>query len=292
MKKVFVFGSLNMDLVISSPYLPQEGETMYGSGFLTNPGGKGANQAAACGKLGAQVYMGGAVGGDSFGRTLLESLSSYGVKTGAVRVIPDRSSGIAVILVVDGDNRIILDSGANAEVTVADVDRLLETAEAGDVFLCPLENPLEIIGYAVKTAKAKGMYVILNPAPMDVAVKKYLPYCDMLVLNETEFAALCGSQLDTGGAELLTTGIRDVVLTMGAKGYCHISKGEILCEESIHVQVVDTTAAGDTFCGALATILSQGKAITEALHFANKAAAITVTRKGAQCAIPTYEEVL
>ena len=134
MGKVFVFGSLNMDLVIHSPYLPQKGETMYGSGFMTNPGGKGANQAAAAGKLGAEIYMGGAVGDDSFGTQLLDNLRGFGVNVDAVRVVENCATGIAVIVVIDGDNRIILDGGANRRVTPADVDRLLENAGAGDIF--------------------------------------------------------------------------------------------------------------------------------------------------------------
>lgn len=292
MKKVFVFGSLNMDLVISSPHLPQQGETMFGSGFMTNPGGKGANQAAACGKLGAEIYMGGAVGSDSFGKSLLNGMAAWGVNTDAIRVIPDCSSGVAVILVIDKDNRIILDGGANQQVTTGDVDRLLEHAQAGDIFLCQLENPLEVVGYALKTARDRGMYVILNPAPMDVAIRESLPFCDMLVLNETEFAALCQEPLDTGSRKLLEMGLSDVILTLGSKGYCHVSRGQIICQEGIPVKAVDTTAAGDTFCGALAARLAQGESVSQALAFANKAAAITVTRKGAQQAIPTLEEIV
>lgn len=292
MKKVFVFGSLNMDLVINSPYLPQQGETMFGSGFMTNPGGKGANQAAACGKLGAEVYMGGAVGSDSFGRSLLDGMAAWGVNTDAIRIIPDCSSGVAVILVIDKDNRIILDGGANQQVTTGDVDRLLEKAQAGDILLCPLENPLEVVGHALKTARDRGMYVILNPAPMDVAVREFLPFCDMLVLNETEFATLCQEPLDAGSRKLLDLGLREVILTLGSKGYCHVTHGQIVCQEGISVQAVDTTAAGDTFCGALAARLAQGESVAQALAFANKAAAITVTRKGAQQAIPTLKEVI
>lgn len=292
MKKVFVFGSLNMDLVINSPYLPQQGETMFGSGFMTNPGGKGANQAAACGKLGAEVYMGGAVGSDSFGRSLLDGMAAWGVNTDAIRIIPDCSSGVAVILVIDKDNRIILDGGANQQVTTGDVDRLLGNAQAGDILLCQLENPLNVVGYALKTARDRGMYVILNPAPMDVAVREFLPFCDMLVLNETEFAALCQEPLDAGSRKLLDLGLREVILTLGSKGYCHVTHGQIVCQEGISVQAVDTTAAGDTFCGALAARLAQGESVTQSLAFANKAAAITVTRKGAQQAIPTLKEVI
>lgn len=291
MGKVFVFGSLNMDLVINSPYLPQKGETMYGSGFMTNPGGKGANQAAAAGKLGAEIYMGGAVGDDSFGAQLLDNLRGFGVNVDAVRMVKNCATGIAVIVVIDGDNRIILDGGANNRVTRADVDRLLEKAEAGDIFLCPLENPIPVLGYALETAGRKGMYVVLNPAPMNRDIAPYLPYVDMLIPNETEFAALVGDKLAEGGEKLMAMGVKDVVVTLGAKGYCYISKGEMVCEDCIKMPVVDTTAAGDTFCGALCAELSMGKTVAQALSFANRAAAVTVTRKGAQAAIPTREEI-
>lgn len=292
MGKVFVFGSLNMDLVINSPYLPQKGETMYGSGFMTNPGGKGANQAAAAGKLGAEIYMGGAVGDDGFGAQLLDNLRSFGVDVGAVRTVENCATGIAVIVVIDGDNRIILDGGANNRVTTDDVDRLLANAGQGDIFLCPLENPIPVLGYALQTASEKGMYVVLNPAPMNLEIAPYLPYVDMLIPNETEFAALGGNELAEGGEKLIAMGVRDVVVTLGSKGYCYISKGEMVCEDCIKMPVVDTTAAGDTFCGALCAELSMGRTVTQALSFANRAAAVTVTRKGAQAAIPTREEVL
>lgn len=291
MKKVFVFGSLNMDLVIHSPYLPQRGETMFGSGFMTNPGGKGANQAAAAGKLGAKVYMGGAVGGDSFGAQLLDTLRGFGVNVDAVRTINDCSTGIAVILVIEGDNRIILDGGANQRVTEADVDRLLDKAEAGDIFLCPLENPIPVLGYALRTAREKGMYVVLNPAPMNSAIVPYLCHVDMLIPNESEFAFLCGNNLAEGGEKMRALGVKDMAVTLGSKGYCYISRGEMVCEDCIQVPVVDTTAAGDTFCGALCAELSMGKTVAQALSFANRAAAVTVTRKGAQSAIPIREEV-
>ena len=291
MKKVFVFGSLNMDLVVNSPCLPQAGETMYGTGFFTNPGGKGANQAVACGRLGAETYMGGAGGAGPFGEAPGGGRAGGGVDPRAGRAGPDCSSGIAVILVTEGDNRIILDGGANGRVTAEDADRLLEQAGEGDLFLCQLENPVEAVGYAMKAARRRGMYVILNPAPMNVMVREYLPCCDMLVLNETEFSMLGRDSLAAGSRRLLDMGIKDVVLTLGAKGYCHTTRGEIVCTEGVPVKAVDTTAAGDTFCGALAAGLAGGKTVGEALQFANKAAAITVTRRGAQCSIPTFQEV-
>ncbi|MBQ0125888.1 MAG: ribokinase, partial [Clostridiales bacterium] len=153
MKKVFIFGSLNMDLVISSPREVLQGETIHGEGFMTNGGGKGANQATACGKLGAKAFMGGCVGNDGFGQTLVSNLEKYGVDTSCVRAVDGVSTGVAVILIVNHDNRIILDSGANGVAGKEDVDRLLSLAEPGDYLLTQLENRIETVGYALEAAK-------------------------------------------------------------------------------------------------------------------------------------------
>ena len=285
MKKIFVAGSLNMDLVINSPYCPQAGETITGSGFLTNCGGKGANQAAACGKLGGRVRMAGCVGSDAFGEELIARLTSYGVQTDAIRRV-EGPSGIAVILVVGGDNRIILDRGANAALSPADLDRLLDEAEPGDIFLTQLETPLEVVGYGLKKAKEKGLLTILNPAPADPAVSAWFSAVDIITPNESELEIL-------GGAEkLLGQGIRQIILTQGGKGQALIDaagRREFSCPK---VKPVDTTAAGDTFCGGLAVELANGASIPEAMIFAGLAASLSVTRKGAQQSIPTREEVL
>lgn len=292
MKDVYVFGSLNMDLVIQSPYLPAAGETLAGKGFLTNPGGKGANQAAACAKLGGRVHMAGCIGDDGFGKQMLEQLNGYGVDTSRVRVVENCASGIAVIVVIDGDNRIILDAGANAHVTEVDAARLLATAQAGDILLVQLETPLPVVKAALKLAHEKGCYTILNPAPMRDGVSELFPYVDLIVPNETEFLELTGTEiLDAGGQSLLDAGIREVVVTRGSKGYCYLSKGKLVSEDCVKATVVDTTGAGDTFCGALAVKLAAGSTIEAALRFANRAAAVTVQRRGAQVSIPTSDEV-
>lgn len=292
MSKVYVFGSLNMDLVITSPREVAAGETIHGSGFMTNPGGKGANQAVACGKLGADTVMGGCVGDDAFGRELLASLEKCGVDTARIEALPGISTGVAVILIVDHDNRIVLDAGANGKTTETHVDKLLADAQADDILLVQLENPIEVVGYALKTAKAKGMRTILNPAPIDRAIIPYLPYVDIVTPNEGEFYELTGTNIVADGARaLIGQGLSYVVVTMGSHGYCCYGPSSVVCEDCIKREVVDTTAAGDTFCGALATELAAGRTMEEALHFANRAASLTVTRKGAQQAIPWREEV-
>jgi len=292
MNKIFVFGSLNMDLVITSPREVLQGETIHGSGFMTNCGGKGANQAVACGKLGGNVYMGGAVGNDEFGSTLLTNIQKFGVDGSAVARMEGVSSGVAVIVVIDNDNRIILDGGANMKASKEDVDKLLAKAEKGDFFLSQLENDLDVVGYGLETAQKKGMITILNPAPIDKRIEKYLPFVDYIVPNESEFALLTNTQSITEGAKILAEkGVKNVIVTRGSKGYCYYSGTQVVCEDCIKMKVVDTTAAGDTFCGAFVTKLAEGETVGEALRFANKAAALTVTKQGAQQSIPTIAEV-
>jgi len=291
MKTVYVLGSLNMDLVITSPKEVLQGETIHGSGFMTNGGGKGANQATACGKLGGKIVMGGAVGNDGFGQTLLNNLKNCNVNTENIRVIDGVSTGVAVILIVNHDNRIILDAGANAKVTEADVDALLKNAQEGDIFLAPLENPIDIIGYGLKKAKEKGLVTILNPAPSDLGIAKYLSYVDYFVPNEHELYDFTKLECVVKGADkLIAEGVKNVIVTLGSKGYCFYNGKKLVNEDCIKMEVVDTTAAGDTFCGAFAIKLAEGLSPEDALCFANKAAAITVTRAGAGQAIPTLEE--
>lgn len=292
MSKVYVFGSLNMDLVIQSPREVLQGETLHGSGFMTNPGGKGANQAVACGKLGANCVMGGCIGDDGFGDRLTESLRSCGTDTSRLRRIPGVSTGVAVIVIVDHDNRIILDSGANGMAEEGDVDRLLADARPGDLLLVQLENPIPVVGYALRQAREKGMTTVLNPAPFDKAICEFLPFVDIVIPNETELRGLTGCECICEGAKALQAqGVASVVVTLGSKGYCCVSAGELLHEDAIKRPVVDTTAAGDTFCGALATRLSKGDTLAAALRYANRAASVTVTRPGAQQAIPWANEV-
>lgn len=289
MRNIYILGSLNMDLVISSPYMPVSGETLTGYGFMTNPGGKGANQACAAAKLGGNVYMAGCVGDDVFGKEMLKNLASFGVHTENIRVVENCSSGIAVIIVIDGDNRIILDAGANAKVEKSDVDKLLENANEGDIFLTQLENPLDIIGYGLKEAKKKGMFVILNPAPANRGIKEFVKYADLITPNESELNLLAGESELVSACEKI--GVKQVVVTLGGKGYFYHDGKNDFHGECIKIKPVDTTAAGDTFCGGLAVELSKGTEIKTALAFASKAASIACTRKGAQQSVPTREEV-
>lgn len=292
MKDIYVFGSLNMDLVIQSHRLPAAGETLTGNGFLRNAGGKGANQAAACAKLGGRVHMAGCVGDDAFGLQMTENLQAYGVDIGCVRAVKNVSSGVAVILLIDGDNRIILETGANAYANAEDAQKLLKNATAGDILLVQLETPIAAVWEALRLAKKKGCTTILNPAPMKAGVEVLFSYTDMIVPNETELFSLAHTDnLGIGSRMLMDAGIKEVVVTRGSKGYCYCAEGKMVSEDCVKAPVVDTTGAGDTFLGATAVKLADGESIESALRFANRAAAVTVQRRGAQVAIPTLEEV-
>ncbi len=283
MKKIFVIGSINTDLVIKAPKMPQKGETLTGSGFFTAHGGKGANQAVAAARLGGDVVMYGCVGKDDFGTSALQALEADGVDVSHIRRV-DAPTGTAVIIVAEGDNRIILDKGANACLTKKDIDDVLATAREGDIYLTQLENPIEIIGYGLEQAKAKKMYVVLNPAPAVCDIKPYLPYCNLLTPNETETELL-------GGKESLLQEVETLLITLGSKGFAIVDKQGGKTYPCAKITPVDTTAAGDTLCGGLCAYLAEGHSLAESAKFGSKAATIACTRQGAQPSIPHREEV-
>ena len=282
---IYIVGSLNMDLCIEAPYMPKEGETLTGSGFIMNGGGKGANQATAAAKLGGNVAMCGAVGGVLFGETLIKNLSAAGADVSHIKKCNDASTGIAVIVITGGNNRIILEKGANALLTEADIDEFLKTAKEGDIYLTQLENPIDIIGYGLKQAKAKGMFTILNPAPANRDISAYFGYVDLITPNETELEIFGGKDA------LFDSGIKKIVTTLGSRGYEIADKEDAKIYPCIKIKAVDTTAAGDTLCGGLAVGLAEGMGLEEACAFGSKAASIACTRKGAQQSIPTRKEV-
>ncbi len=285
MKNIFIVGSLNYDLVINAPYMPKGGETLKGSDFMTNAGGKGANQAFAAGKLGGKVYMCGAVGNDSFGDTLLSSLGSVGVNTDSIKRVDGVSTGVAIIVVTEGENRIIIDSGANACINKADIDAFLGKAEKGDIFLTQLENPIEIVGYALQKAREKGLLVLLNPAPASKDIVKYLKYVDIITPNETELEILGGKEA------LFGEGISTVITTLGSKGYEIATKNGAKIYPCVKVKAIDTTAAGDTASGGLSVKLAEGKGVEESMAFGSLAASIACTKRGAQMSVPSLEEM-
>jgi len=294
--KIFVVGSINMDLVINAPYCPNQGETMSGSNFLQNPGGKGANQAVAVAKLGGDSFMVGAVG-NAFGKDLIETLEGYGVNSKGVRVIDNVSSGVAVIVVVDGDNRIILDAGANGLLTKDLIDDAFKNASKGDYVICQLEVSQEIVNYTFEKAKELGMNTVLNPAPAKPLIDGILANTDYFIPNQTETELYTkiypesDESIKSAYQTLKNLGVKNLLITLGVQGSTFINDKEFIHVNAHKVNAIDTTAAGDTFIGAFVTKLSEGASVKEAMEFASKASSITVTRRGAQVSIPYRKEL-
>ncbi|MBO5046299.1 MAG: ribokinase [Clostridia bacterium] len=294
--RIYIVGSLNMDLVIRAPRAPKGGETLSGEGFMTNPGGKGANQAVAVAKLGGESYMVGCVGRE-FGKELTDALKEYGVHADHVRTESDISSGIAVITVVDGDNRIILDAGSNGRADGALVDRALADAKAGDYLLVQLEIGLPTVSHALKEAKKRGMITVLNPAPARELPKELYADCDWFVPNQIEAEFYTGiypsdeKSVRQCAEKLGELGVKNVLITLGMDGSASVSEGAFRRVDVVPAEAIDTTAAGDTYVGAFVTRLSEGADVETAMRFASTASALTVTRRGAQRAIPIRSEV-
>jgi len=295
---ITVVGSLNMDFVVQVQTLPLPGETVLGGGFATIPGGKGANQAVAAGKLGGRVRMMGRVGDDVFGRQLKDNLAKAGVDTAAVVVTAGAPSGVALIFVqAGGQNQIVVASGANARLAPEDVAPALEQASGGFLLL-QLESPMETIEGAASLGRRQGMTVVLDPAPARPISGSLLASVDVLTPNESEAMVLLDRKgtvsLDEApevARALLRLGPRAVILKLGEKGVFLDDGTGGRHVPGLQVEAVDATAAGDTFNGALVVALAEKRAMPEALAFANAAAAISVTRLGAQASIPDREEV-
>lgn len=285
-----------MDLTAVVPHAPKAGETLTASSFMFSAGGKGANQAAAAQKLGGRVAMIGKVGRDAFGTQLKENLARYGVQTDAVTTA-DCGTGLAMITVCKGNNRIVLFPGANSALTNEDIDEGLKNAKAGDVLIVQLEVPLAVTEHALKTGKRKGMITVLNPAPAMPLTESTLGYCELVIPNETETKILTGVMPDCevnvalAVKKLQSLGACNVILTLGGKGSAVAVGKEITLIPAKKVKVVDTTAAGDTFVGALAVRLEAGDDVVTAAKYATCASAVKITRRGATDAIPSMREV-
>jgi ribokinase len=296
---ITVVGSLNMDFVVQVAAFPIPGETVFGSGFTTIPGGKGGNQACAAARLGGRVRMVGRVGQDPIGEQLRSSLAAAGVDTSTVLVTPETSSGAAVIVVqAGGQNQIVVASGANALLSPADVSRALDTLQGGFLLL-QLETPLETVEAAAATAHRLGATVILDPAPARPLPDTLLARVSCLTPNESEAMILLGRREQAVTLEeapvvaraLRDRGARAVLLKLGENGAFLDDGLQAARFPAPRVEAADATAAGDTFNGALAVALAEGRPIADAVRFANAAAAISVTRVGAQASIPTRAEV-
>ena len=295
---VLVVGSLNMDLRIRTPRLPAPGETLTGSGFDTDGGGKGANQAVAAARQGARVAMLGAVGQDAHGAALLAALQADGIDTHAVERIAGTPSGTAAILLMpDGENSIVVIPGANHALTPERVRAQADRLRQARVVVAQLECPLDAVAEALAIAREAGAVTVLNAAPVQPLGEALLGQLDWLVVNEIEAAALAGMPVP-GPAEaravaeqLRRRGPRQVLVTLGAEGLVLAGPEGTLALPAPRVQAVDTTGAGDTVVGALAAALAAGRPLREALTRAQAAAALAVTRLGTQSAMPTAAEV-
>ncbi len=280
---ITVIGSINMDLVTSSDRIPDQGETIMGESFFNNPGGKGANQAVACARLGAQVNMLGCVGVDPFGQVLVDNLSKEKIITQNVEPVTDKHTGVATILIKDNDNRIIVTPGANYCVTPTYIQQYLDVIDQSDVVLLQLEIPLNTIEYVTDYCSKKGTPVILNPAPAQLLSASILENCTYLTPNETEKLEIT-SDVDTYKEKM--------IVTLGDKGVEYCSDGNLKTVTGYRVNPIDTTGAGDTFNGALAVQLAKGRKLKEAITFANAAAALSIQKRGAQQGMPTMREVI
>ncbi|MFA7944510.1 ribokinase [Pseudomonas brenneri] len=295
---VVVVGSLNMDLVTRASRLPHAGETLVGQSFSTVPGGKGANQAVAAARLGADVAMIGCVGNDAYGAQLREALVVEGIDCQAVSEVAG-SSGVALIVVDDSSqNAIVIVAGSNGHLTPASLLAFDAVLQAAEVIVCQLEVPMDTVGYALKRGRELGKTVILNPAPASGPLPAdWYAAIDYLIPNESEASALSGVPVDSldaakvAATQLIKAGAGKVIVTLGAHGALFADGQGFEHLLAPKVQAVDTTAAGDTFVGGFAAALASGKSEAEAIRCGQVAAALSVTRAGAQPSIPTLHEV-
>jgi ribokinase len=287
-----------MDLVTYVTRMPKIGETVIGKNFKQIPGGKGANQADAIAKLGVPVKMLGCVGVDVMSKALLASLQKDGVDISQIECFEDVSTGIATITVDDaGNNCIVVAPGANYRFIPERIQNIKKAMLDSNIIVTQLEIPLETVKYALKSAKELGKTTILNPAPALELDEALLSYIDILIPNETELEHLSGmsvrneAEIIAAARIIIKKGIKDLIVTIGEKGCIYVSSSQCRIFPAYQVDVVDTTAAGDSFIGAIAVALSEGKLIEEAISFAMAVAALTVTKIGAQSSLPYRCEV-
>lgn len=298
--KIIVIGSCNTDMVIKTDRLPRPGETVLGGEFMMNPGGKGANQAVAAARLGGDVVFVCKVGVDLFGDNAIEGYKSEKIDTSYISRAEGAKSGVALISVDKrGENSIVVASGANNLLSVDDVSAVAPIMDASSVIVMQLESPLATVEYAARIAHQKGAMVLLNPAPAPSAPLSdaVLECVDLIIPNATEASILSGVEVvDWASAEqaanvIASKGVSTVIITLGSRGALVKEHNECYQVPAIKVEAVDTTAAGDTFCGALAVALTEQMSMRDAVLFATKASSIAVTRMGAQASAPYRNEL-
>ncbi len=294
MSKILVIGSVSIDNVTYTKVLPGPGTTVFGESFLSNVGGKGANQACAASFLGGDVTFFGSIGKDQNGDYIFSFLKSIGIKGILKRSC--EQTGIASITLdtFTKENRIIIVPGANMDMTKDDVEFILNKERDAKFLLIQLENPIDTVCFALKKAKEMGLTTILNPAPFHELPDDIFPFVDYFVPNEHELAGFVGKQssdYQEMARLLLKKGLKNLIVTLGKNGSLLVNRETQIKIDSIKVNAVDTTAAGDTFLGAFVTALSQDKSIKDAMEFANRCSAFTVTRKGAIVSLPKLEDI-
>ena len=294
--RILVIGSSNTDMTVRSATLPKPGETVLGGDFRMGPGGKGANQAVAARLLGGEVTFVCKLGRDMFGEGASKHYESCGLDTSKI-LWSDKPSGVALITVDSkAENSIVVASGANADMTVTDIDSVADIIKSSGILLLQLELPMDAVVHAAEIAYNAGVQVVLNPAPAAVLPAELLKCVSILIPNETEASAISGidiNNFETAAAaaeRLKGMGVREVIITMGSRGSV-VCDGDCTFVPAVKVNAVDTTAAGDTFCGGVCVALSEGKDLLEAVKFATAASSIAVQRPGAQDSIPNRCEV-
>ncbi len=295
---IIIIGSTNMDMVVNTDHIPEPGETVLGGTFLMNPGGKGANQAVAAARLGGPVLFITRTGDDVFGKQAVELFEKEGIDVSGIAKDKLQPSGVALITVdSDGENCIVVAPGANATLSPENIDEVKNKIENASVVLIQLEIPMETVEHVAEITSSKGIRLILNPAPAGKLSDNLLKNISIITPNQKEAEMLTGIKvIDEDSAKqaamfLQSKGIETVIITMGPMGAFVLDKEKYVMMPGHKVRVVDTTAAGDTFNGALAVALSEGQHIEDAARFACKAASIAVTRAGAQASAPYRSEL-
>lgn len=298
-RKIIIVGSSNMDMVVKTGHIPVPGETVLSGSFFMNPGGKGANQAVTVARLGAEAIFISKLGNDVFGKQFSHLFSEEGIDTSFLISDDTLPSGVALITVDKyGENSIVVASGANASLSVNDVLDALNTISDAGIVLMQLEIPMEVVSYVSAYATERKMKLILNPAPATTLPESLLQQIDILTPNKTEASMIAGIPVDNiedakkAAIIICNKGVKNVIVTMGSLGAIICEEGKCSMVEARSVETIDTTAAGDVFNGALAVALSEEKDLSSAVRFACNAAAISVTRLGAQSSIPYRNEII
>lgn len=288
MNNIVVIGSCNIDITVLADKRPAAGETILGNSLHVSPGGKGANQAVAAAKLGANVTMVGCIGDDPYGQMILDNLHQHHINTDYIVTLPDETSGTAHITLAEGDNSIIVIQGANARIDESVVDKAWEAIKKADLVMLQNEIPLSTITYITKRCNESGIKVLLNPAPAANLDPQALANATYITPNEHELSALYPNG---DSNETILNNAGKLIVTLGSEGVGYAEAGELRRVPSFKVEPVDTTGAGDTFNGAFATAIVNNKNLAEAIHYGNAAAALSILKLGAQEGMPTAEEV-